>query len=363
MTEQPYEAEARLQNLLALYPDLLPGDQIDDEVPRRWLLVAQEVGIPDAEAGGDRWSLDHLFLDQDGTPTFVEVKRSSDTRIRREVVGQLLEYAANARYWRIDRMRELFGLTCEKRGADPIEELRAFLGVGGDPEEFWISVRQNLNEGRVRLLFVADVIPAPLKATIEFLNRQMNPAQVLGVEIRQFRGGAESLPISTFVPRVLGYTEDAKQRKDRPKSQAGPIDEDEFYSALSGSLRASIQDIAEYLRRAGYETIADKRPAGELRLQFVLPESGISPFDIETRHGGWFQYGPIPAHLLEIFRSKLRDMMPSRSKQIESAKDYVMAVPLAQFADSRIAQEAAEIALWVRSILVAETESNGPQGS
>ena len=45
---------------------------------------------------GGRWLVDRLFLDQDGVPTLVEVKRSSDTRIRREVVGQLLEYAANA---------------------------------------------------------------------------------------------------------------------------------------------------------------------------------------------------------------------------------------------------------------------------
>jgi hypothetical protein len=36
------------------------------------------------------------FVDQDAVPTFVEVKRSSDTRLRREVVGQMLDYAANA---------------------------------------------------------------------------------------------------------------------------------------------------------------------------------------------------------------------------------------------------------------------------
>ena len=60
------------------------------------MLVAPEAGIPDAESGGDRWWIDHMFLDQKGTPTFVEVKRATDTRIRRAVVGQMLEYAANA---------------------------------------------------------------------------------------------------------------------------------------------------------------------------------------------------------------------------------------------------------------------------
>ncbi len=92
MKEEPYDSEDLLQALLADYPDLLAGDQIDDNDPRRWLLVRRELGVPDREDGADRWSVDHLFLDQDGVPTLVEVKRSSDTRIRREVVGQLLDY-------------------------------------------------------------------------------------------------------------------------------------------------------------------------------------------------------------------------------------------------------------------------------
>src|SRR4051794_12230288 len=41
--------------------------------------------------GSSRWSLDHLFVDQEGVPTLVEVKRSSDTRARREVVAQMLD--------------------------------------------------------------------------------------------------------------------------------------------------------------------------------------------------------------------------------------------------------------------------------
>src|SRR5688572_15849966 len=66
-----------LQALLADYPDLIPGDQINFEEPRRWMLIARELGVPGVEDGTGRWSLDHLFLDQDGIPTFVECKRAS----------------------------------------------------------------------------------------------------------------------------------------------------------------------------------------------------------------------------------------------------------------------------------------------
>lgn len=108
MVEQAYEAESVLQKLLADHPTLLAGDG-DSEPRRRWLLVKRELGIASQEDGSDRWSIDHLFLDQDGVPTLVEVKRASDTRIRREVVGQLLDYAANASVsWGLSKIQAAF---------------------------------------------------------------------------------------------------------------------------------------------------------------------------------------------------------------------------------------------------------------
>lgn len=100
MSEEQYESENFLQDLLENYPQLLAGKQINESDPRRWLLISREAGLPAEEGGGNRWAIDHLFLDQDGTPTIVEVKRSSDTRIRREVVGQMMDYASNAVVYR-----------------------------------------------------------------------------------------------------------------------------------------------------------------------------------------------------------------------------------------------------------------------
>src|SRR5215203_3400855 len=109
MVEQDYASEARLQELLAKYSNLLAGDQIDGDEPRRWLLLDREVSLATVEGGTGRWSVDHLFLDQDAVPTIVEVKRSTDTRIRREVVGQVLDYAANAVfYWPLGTLRARF---------------------------------------------------------------------------------------------------------------------------------------------------------------------------------------------------------------------------------------------------------------
>lgn len=214
MTEAPFSAEDILQELLEKYPSLLAGDQIDSSDSRRWLLVAREMGVPDDEGAPDRWSLDHLFLDQDGIPTLVEVKRSCDTRIRREVVGQMLDYAANAVvHWPPEHLRARFEATCQARQEDARETVSKFLGDGssaGDPvEHFWEQVKTNLQARKIRLIFVADQIPSELRRIVEFLNSQMDPAEVLAVEVRQFVGGN----LQTLVPQVIGQTAVAEQKK------------------------------------------------------------------------------------------------------------------------------------------------------
>jgi len=132
MTEQPYECEALLQRLLAVHPSILAGDQFHGSEPKRWLLVGREVAVPDDDASLGRWSLDHLFVDQHRIPTFVEVKRSSDTRIRREVIGQMFDYAANAvTYWAAGQVRSHYERTCQTHEVNPDERLIAFPHPGG----------------------------------------------------------------------------------------------------------------------------------------------------------------------------------------------------------------------------------------
>jgi hypothetical protein len=229
MDESPYATEELLQNLLSNYPDLLAGEQINKGQPRRWLLIKQEMGVPDDEGSSDRWSLDHLFLDQDGIPTLIEVKRSSDTRIRREVVGQMLDYAANAVvYWPVENLRVRFESRCEQTGTTPEDVASTAFGESIDMEALWAKVKTNLQAGRVRMVFVADEIPKELRRIIEFLNDQMDPAEVVGVEIKQFTGAG----LKTLVPRVLGVTEESKSRKSTSRSRR-EWDESSFFAYVA----------------------------------------------------------------------------------------------------------------------------------
>jgi len=229
MTEQPYDSEDLLQQLLEKYPSILAGDQIDNTSPRRWLLISRELNLASEKDGAGRWSVDHLFLDQDGIPTIIEVKRSSDTRIRREIVGQMLDYAANAVvYWPIEVLRSEFEEYWKKQNFEPEQVLMNFLGSERSIEDFWQDVKTNLQAGKVRLVFVADKIPPELRRIVEFLNEQMDPAEVLAVELRQFVGNG----VKTLVPRVFGQTEEAIQKKTGARMETKQWDEATFFKEL-----------------------------------------------------------------------------------------------------------------------------------
>jgi len=242
MKEKPYDLEDHLQSLLARYPNLLAGNQIDESAPRRWLLIKREMSIPGERDGGGRWSVDHLFLDQDAIPTLVEVKRSSDTRLRREVVGQLLEYAANAvTYWPSDGIVAQFEHRCQKEGIDAAKTLIDFLGDEPQPDQFWRTARENLQSGKVRLLFVADEISPELRRIVEFLNGQMTRAEVLAVEVKQFVTGDGRT--RTLVPRVIGQTVEAEAAKSG--GQARKWDKESFLEQLESERGADEAAIAK----------------------------------------------------------------------------------------------------------------------
>lgn len=251
LRETPYEAESVLQRLLADHPQLLAMDGESDQA--RWLLVRRELGVPDGQAAASRWSVDHLFVDQNAVPTLVEVKRSDDNRIRREVVGQMLDYAANGVvYWPADKLRAEFQTRCIAEGADPEAVFRASLGDELDIDQFWADVEQNLRSGRIRLTFVADVIPPELRRVIEFLNEHMTPTEIVGVEIRQYVGAGG---ITTLVPRFIGQTEEARvQKLGSGRASSTDVEWDHYQQTLPADRLAIVCEIYTRMETA----IADR---------------------------------------------------------------------------------------------------------
>jgi len=298
MKAQLYESEDRLQELLVSFPNVLAGDQMSDSTPVEWLLIKREAGVPGEQGASDRWSLDHLFVDRDGVPTFVEVKRSTDTRIRGEVVGQMLDYAANgASYWRLETIRELFEQTCGD--LDPDAVIADFLGSvasfdrAGAIARFWSTVETNLRAGNVRLIFAADEIPPELGRIIEFLNQQMNPAEVLGIEIRQYVGKG----VRTLVPSVIGKPKREKIEASRPAVQ---WNRESFISALLDRCGPEAVAVAEAIAdRIGpccpTSWFGNGRLDGSWSFAIVQNGAKYPPFSLWTSGGIQLQFGTLQA--------------------------------------------------------------------
>ena len=282
MGASPYNAEADLQALLARYPALLPGRQIDPNDPRKWLLIAREQGVPAREGGPDQWSADHLFVDQDGTPTIVEVKRSTNSQIRREVVGQMLDYAANGvRFWPVERLRDDLARRLGGR-AEADDALRGFLKDAGaadlEPDAFWRRVDANLRAGRLRMLFVADEIPDSLKQIIEFLNEQLTQCEVLGVEIRQYVAEGHQV----LAPTVIGQTSEARRVKGYAESRTF----DELLAQSSDAVREIESRFSALAQEKGW-TVTTSRTGRHYR----LPDGNVSLIELYPQDlGGGLQF-------------------------------------------------------------------------
>lgn len=245
LEEERFSSEEELQALLAARPELLDGEQMNPDEPRRWMVVAREQGIAQAAGEGDWWAVDHLLVDQDAIPTLVEVKRGANPEIRRTVVGQMLEYAAHARLsWNADGMRRAFENTAIEEERPSQEVLGELLQSDSelDADAFWQKVATNLDAVRLRLLIVADDIPAPLKQVAEFLDSQMPNVEVRTVEIKRYRNHSMQI----LVPRVFGGSSKGSRTISVPTQRlTRKVFLDEFPDQATREAAIRLLDIAE----------------------------------------------------------------------------------------------------------------------
>jgi hypothetical protein len=328
-----FDSEDEFQSLLERFPELIPGDQIDRSVPRRWLLIGREVGIPDSDEAYGRWSLDHLFIDQDGIPAFVEVKRHSDTRIRREVVGQMMDYAANAvTYWPADLIRSKFAATCQADGRDPSAALADFLGDDRDPADFWATVYANLRDGNVRLIFVADRVPAELQRIVEFLNERMSPTEVLAVEVQRYSGGG----LTTHVPRVYGQTIEAQMVKRGETRKASGSkrrtwNENSFFEDAGRRLTAQqmqeLRSLFQFFSEFSRIDWGTGTVFGSFNPKFQNM-GNISPLTVDTEGSIWFKLSWMDREPANTFRKIYHQALSEQGVPMSGdyASDTVLAI-------------------------------------
>lgn len=199
----PYEKEKILESLIAEYPRVLGCDAGSGDGDRRWMLIKQQFRIPRTQL-----PIDLLLVDQDGIPTIVEVKRASNSEIRRDVVGQIVQYGASiVANVDVEALKTEFRRRCESGDKSSEKELEDFLLGSQTADEFWGKVKNNLATGRICMVVVADEIPEELRGSLDFLNEQMAPTEVFAIAIPQCIDKSQSMRIlapQKIISRILG---------------------------------------------------------------------------------------------------------------------------------------------------------------
>ncbi|QJU56374.1 hypothetical protein HL653_21515 [Sphingomonas sp. AP4-R1] len=198
------QGEARLEKTLRdlLYdnPDAVPVHEFDPGYGRL-VAVAKELNIPGVGF------IDVLLMDERGKLIVVECKLWRNPQARREVVGQILDYARElARYSYEDLQRQVSIAT--KRQGNVLYALATSVGGTLDEGAFVDRVSRDLASGRFLLLVVGDGITEGTRRIGEYLRDQPGLAFDFGlIEIAEYRvpdgAGGEHVMLQ---PRVLAQT-------------------------------------------------------------------------------------------------------------------------------------------------------------
>lgn len=205
MEETKITIEQFLQENMLKFPELIPLAEIEDD-PAPLLPIGYEVGIP---AG----SIDLLLCDDMGLITIVETKLANSPEVRREVVGQVLDYAACVVEWdadRVERQANAFfnGKRApeELKGRDLYQALKTLREKwerleDWDEVAFRNTLEKNLKEGSIRLIVAVDRINEQLRRAVTFVN-SCSSFDLLLLQVSCFRDAKDR---QIFVPALYGY--------------------------------------------------------------------------------------------------------------------------------------------------------------
>ena len=237
-----YALESELQEILAAHPELIPGVSAAARTCREF---QSDVGPADI-----------VVVDSTGELTLVECKLASNPQIRREVVGQMFDYAS--RLWKMDV--EEFAAKWRARTFNPL-----FLDDADGGLSLRESLAQNLEEGRFSIVLAVVKINPALKRMIEYLNAMAGrPTSVIAVEYSRLRQGS----VEILMPHVYGQElAEAKSAPDRRDLTAW--DEETFRSWLQDHDSENLTRFDFFLttaRSAGFTFAGSKaaNPAGSL---------------------------------------------------------------------------------------------------
>lgn len=189
--------EAWLRDLIFAHPQAMPVNELDPAYGPL-ISICKELYT---KAG----YIDALFMNPLGMPTLVECKLWRSPEARREVVGQILDYARTLKKWTFsDLQREAARARREQSFELAAHVSNHSAGVNFDEAMFADNVARNLQKGRLLLLVVGDGIREGVEAIAEYLQGATSLQFTFGlVEAQAFELAHKSWIVQS---RVLART-------------------------------------------------------------------------------------------------------------------------------------------------------------
>ncbi len=260
-TKKAFE-EGWIQELIRANPEILPVAEIEPAFAPL-LCVGREVST-------DAGSIDNLYLSPQGYLTIVETKLWRNPEARREVVGQIIDYAKDISSWSFDKLEDQVRTYNQQyRGSKLgiIDTLRLIEQIDETEEKSIVdTISHNIQRGRFLLLIVGDGIRESVEAMVDFLAQTPQLYFTLAlVELQVYELGEDKDKSQLVIPQIVTRTREITRAIVRIEGEAKgiivdippeptkrgtrtTITEEGFFNILSQNVGPGLKDFGQKIK-------------------------------------------------------------------------------------------------------------------
>ena len=253
-----------VQKIIHKNPQILPIDDIESGFAPLISLgreIATSVGY-----------IDNLYISPNGYLTIVETKLWRNPEAKREVVGQIIDYAKELANWNFTKLNDGVKISSQlyNNNSKGIIELINEFETIEEHEEYKIidNIERNLKRGRFLLLIVGDGIRESVEEMIDFLSYTPQIQFTLGLIELQFyknpKNADELIAIPNLITRTREITRaivkiensttgsviietDFIEEKVKPIAVRTTITEDDFFEQLQQNTDFESAEFAKHI--------------------------------------------------------------------------------------------------------------------
>ncbi len=350
-------SERWLQEALFETPEALPTKEIDPHIgPLIPICMEIETGSGPA---------DILYVTPTGQVVLVETKLWRNPEARREVVGQILDYAKQLTTWSYDVLDQKASTAARAGNGHLLRCLKSRFPAA-DETAFVDGVRRSLSTGDFLLLIVGDGIRYGAESLVAFLERYGHLRFGLGlVEIACYRlPGGQTL----LQPRILAKTE--VMQRTLLMGPAGPVAFQQAAQAEDAATPVVAQREwfmafwAEFLAKLRLDdrALMPFEPAKSTNQFFSMPPPGgnawISAYVAQSSGKGGvyltfaksYAKGPATYEMLEADREAIERELDAPLSWERSGEKVYISAPIVGFTDLNAPSERLRVTAYLSNM-------------